>query len=142
MPDTKPAALNYAPPVLRTRAWLKRVMVLAWIGLTVYLLYDKWHPRVRIQLAMLDAQRTAARYVEPADRVVFEGDAERALQLGLKTDFRFLSYDGFAVMGSWRPQCRWRLNRWLTPTDSRQSTWIGGTSVTRRPPHRTPAAGG
>ena len=79
--DANPPRLEYAPPSLRTRLWLKRGLFAAWVALTFYLLYDKFHLRVRLQFRLMETQREAGRFVEPADRVVFEADRGRAYAL-------------------------------------------------------------
>lgn len=88
MSSTTPASLSYARPSLRFRPWIRRGLVLAWVVLTVYLLYDKWALRVRLQFQMLAAQRAAQRFAEPSDRVVSEGESERAIALVATPGYR------------------------------------------------------
>lgn len=75
MSDTKATPLNYAPPAMRLRPWLRRGLLLVWAALTVYLAHDKWGLGLRLQVRMLQTQRQALRFVQPPDQIVYGGDA-------------------------------------------------------------------
>jgi hypothetical protein len=77
----KPSPLNYARGSWRLGLWMKRGCILGLIVLAGYLVYDKLALRCRLQLRILEAQRTALAHTSPADRVLFESDSVAALML-------------------------------------------------------------
>lgn len=92
-----PPTLAYArDDARRLRRWARRLFVLAWIALTLYLAYDRWWTLASLRLHYWREQRRCAQYEEPPDRVVFESEQSRMSLLVKQPGYRAESELQFA----------------------------------------------
>ncbi len=73
------------------RIWLRlqvrRCALLGFALLTIWLFYERWGVRVRLQAELLQRQKECVQFTEAADRVAFEGNAIQAGTLSQRTDY-------------------------------------------------------
>ncbi len=80
---TSPLTLTYArDDSRRLRKWARREFVLAWVGVTLYLAYDRWSGPAALRVQFWKEQRRCLQYAEPPDRVVFDSNPPRTTPLG------------------------------------------------------------
>jgi hypothetical protein len=144
MSDAKPIALDYARGRLQWRPWLKRAVLLAWVALTAYFIYDKWALWGRLQYAMLRSQQACLQFAQAPNVTLYDNDPGRARALLQGGNYREPEIDWFSDDNSPRmlaastvPQGRWDqfmdriydLNWWnerKTPPSHGQGGFFGG----------------
>src|SRR5437868_358915 len=65
-------------PRLGVRGWIRRVVLLAFIAVTLWLAYDRLGGRLRLQWEILGSQKACLAYRDPPGRLLYDGDAKAA----------------------------------------------------------------